>query len=175
MSPVSPAAAACERWYVVRTLPRAEERAAFNLNKQGYHIFCPRLWRTIRHARTTRTLLWPLFPSYLFVRFDPRKDRWRCINGTRGVMHLVGQTDTPEPVPTEIVEELLAHTGADGATRWTSSLRVGVSVRISRGPFANFVGVLEHADDAGRVRVLLQLFARSVTVGLPSNALAPAA
>jgi transcription antitermination factor NusG len=90
-------------------------------------------------------------------------------------MHLVGQAGFPEPVPDGIVEALLAHTGVDGATRWTHSARIGESVRISRGPFANLVGVLEHADDAGRVRVLLQLFARSVTVGLPSSALAPAA
>lgn len=163
------------RWYVVHTQPWAEDRAVWHLRKQGYQVFCPRQRTVLRHARRTTTALAPLFPRYLFMRLDPLRDPWRCVNGTRGVVHLVGRGEVPQPVPHGIVEGLLDQTGPDGAIDWTRSLKIGQAVCVAAGPFAQFVGTLEHLDGAGRVRVLLELFARSVSVALRSEAIAPAA
>ncbi len=164
-----------ERWYVIHTQPHAENRAIINLDRQGYRIFCPRTRRTVRHARKAATTLAPLFPNYLFVQLDVSRDRWRSVNGTRGVIRLITQGETPEPVPIGIVESLRARMGNDGAMNWAPSLKIGQSVRISDGPFADFVGTLEHLDAAGRVRVLLDMLGRSVSVALRCEALMPAA
>jgi transcription antitermination factor NusG len=48
-------------------------------------------------------------------------------------------------------------------------------VRILTGQFANFVGTLERLDDAGRVRVLLEMMGTAVPVSLRRSALSPAA
>jgi transcriptional antiterminator RfaH len=164
-----------ERWYVVHTQPHAEGRAATNLERQGYILFCPRLRKTVRHARKRATILAPLFANYLFLRLDVSRDRWRSINGTRGVIRLITQGETPQPVPPGVVEALQDRIGADGVLEWTQALRIGQSVRISGGPFADFVGTLEQLDDAGRVRVLLDILGRSVSVALRCEALMPAA
>lgn len=86
-------------WYVVHTQPRAEGQAVRHLEMQGYRVFCPRYRRTIRHARKTKSVFAPLFPSYLFVHLNILRDQWRSINGTRGVVHLLMQGGAPQPIP----------------------------------------------------------------------------
>lgn len=161
-------------WYVVNTQPRAEGRAEYHLEMQGFSVFCPRYRRTVRHARKAKSVLAPLFPSYLFVSLDISRDRWRSINGTRGVVRLLMQDGTPQPVPGGIIDGLRAKMRADGTFDWTSTFEVGGSVRIADGPFADFVGTLEYLDGAGRVRVLLALLGRSVSVALRCDVLLPA-
>ena len=161
-------------WYVVHTQPRAEGQALRHLEMQGYLVFCPRYRRTVRHARKTRSVLAPLFPGYLFVRFNVLRDQWRSINGTRGVAYLLMRGGTPQPIPNGIIDGLKARTRADGTIDWTSTFKVGGAVRIVDGPFAEFLGTLEHFDAAGRVRVLLDLLGRSVSVALRCEALLPA-
>lgn len=95
-----------ERWYVVRTQPHREARASFHLGNQGYHVFLPRFLRSRRHARKFETVLAPLFPRYLFVVLDLTRDRWRSVNGTPGVEHLLMRGEGPEPVPRGLVEGL---------------------------------------------------------------------
>lgn len=161
-------------WYVVHTQPRAEGQAVRHLEMQGYLVFCPRYRRSVRHARKTKSIFAPLFPSYLFVRLNVLRDRWRSINGTRGVVHLLMQGGTPQPIPSDIIDGLKARTRADGTIDWTTTFKVGGVVRIVDGPFTEFLGKLEHVDAAGRVRVLLDLLGRSVSVALRGEALLPA-
>jgi transcription elongation factor/antiterminator RfaH len=161
-------------WYVVNTQPRAEGRAKHHLEFQGFCVFCPRYRRTVRHARKTKSAFAPLFPNYLFVRLNLLRDQWRSINGTRGVVRLLMQDGMPQAVRHGVVDNLQARTRADGTFDWTSTFEIGGTVRIADGPFAELLGTLEHLDAAGRVRVLLDLLGRSVSVGLHSEALIPA-
>ena len=165
----------CDRWYVIQTQPHAESKAAFHLERQCYRVFFPRYTKLVRHARRRTNVLAPLFPGYLFLRLDVSRDRWRSVNGTCGVVRLIMQGEAPQPVPCGIVEALKIQTGADGVMNWAPSFEIGQSVQIAEGPFDGFVGTLERLDAAGRVRVLLDLLGRSVSVALDMQALAPAA
>jgi transcriptional antiterminator RfaH len=49
----------------------------------------------------------------------------------------------------------------------------GQGVRVTAGPFADFVGELEHLDDNGRVRVLLEIMGGRMRVDLPQSLVAP--
>jgi transcriptional antiterminator RfaH len=163
------------RWYAVQTRPFAEVRAMTHLRRQGYRIFCPCYRKIIHHARRRTSTLQPLFPSYLFLQLDTSQDRWRSVNGTRGVVRLLAQGEHPNPVPRGVVESLQARTGADGALDWAPSLQIGQAVRVCEGPFAELVGKLERLDADGRVCVLLALLGRSVPVNLHCEALDAAA
>jgi transcription elongation factor/antiterminator RfaH len=160
-----------ERWYVVHTKPRGEVQAIVHLERQGYTVFCPRCHRTVRHARKTKRVLAPLFPSYLFLRLNVSCDPWRAVNGTRGVARLIVHGETPQPMSYGIVEALQSRMSADGATAWTPPFKIGQAVRIVDGPFVEFLGTLEYLDATGRVRVLLDLLGRSVSVALRCDAL----
>jgi transcriptional antiterminator RfaH len=161
-------------WYVVNTQPRAEIRAIDHLEMQGYRVFCPRYRRTVRHARKMKSVLAPLFPSYLFVQFDMARDQWRCINSTRGVTRLLTGHGMPQPIPLDVIDALFDRTRGDGTIDWTPHFEVGAAVRIADGPFAELIGTLEFLDAAGRVRVLLDLLGRTVSVALSGESLLPA-
>ena len=166
---------AAPRWYVVHTQHACEDRASMRLVAQGYHVFCPRLRKTVRHARKSENKLVPLFPGYLFLRLDLSRDRWRAVNGTRGVIRLLTLGDMPQTVPAGIVEDLKSHVDTRDALVWTPPLNVGQRVRITEGPFEDFVGTLQRLEGADRVLVLLDLLGRAVPATLRCGVLAPAA
>lgn len=146
-----------ERWYVVRSLPRQEARAEFQLLRQGFPVFFPRAMKTVRHARKLRMVKGSVFPTYMFVVLDIGRDRWRSVNGTGGVASLIMQGDAPQPVPVGVVENLLELVDEGGMVRLDRNLREGQKVRVVAGVFANAIGVLERLDANGRVRVLLDI------------------
>jgi transcriptional antiterminator RfaH len=154
------------RWYAVHTLPCREFGARAQLEAQAYRIFLPRHLKTVRHARKLRTIDAPFFPRYLFVSLDLARDRWRSINGTFGVAGIIMAHDRPLPVPRGIVEALQRRLERDVAAPCDDGLRLGQSVEVMVGPFANLVGTLERFDGEARVRVLLQLMGTFAPVSL---------
>lgn len=153
-----------ERWYVVHTLPLAELRAQGHLKNQGFQTFLPKRFKTVRHARTSRTVEAPFFPRYLFVILDLAQQPWRRVNGTIGVSRLVMQGDQPQPVPHGIVETLVTSADSQGILQLRQHLRVGEPVRLMAGAFAEQLAILDELDDSGRVRVLLDILGRKVSV-----------
>jgi transcription antitermination factor NusG len=163
-----------ERWYVVQTRPYSELRAQTQLEAQGFCTFLPLHLKTVRHARKLATVSAPFFPSYLFVVLDVGRDRWRCVNGTFGVVGLVMSEERPIPVARGAIESLAAARGADGHLQLGDGLAIGHPVRVLRGPFADLVGKLARIDRAGRVKVLLRLLGGDVPVSIAREALIPA-
>ena len=161
------------RWYAVHTLPFAEARAEDQLRRQGFRTFQPKRHKTVRHARKLRTAEAPFFPRYLFIVLDLTRDQWRSVNGTFGVSRLVMRGDQPYPVPPGVVETLIAAADARGILRLAEKLRVGGSVRLMAGPFAEQLATLEELDDFGRVRVLLDILGRQVAISTNANNVLP--
>ena len=162
-----------ERWYVVRTQPHRETQAARQLENQDFRVFLPRFFKSRRHARKFETVSAPLFPRYLFIVLDLGRDRWRSVNGTFGVDRLLMRSGEPEPVPRGLVEQLTENAQADGLVRPCSTLKIGDSIRVTAGPFAELLGTLERLDDNNRVRVLLDLLGGKIPVLLPGAVIMP--
>ena len=171
--PQASALANCERWYAVHTLPFAEARAESQLQRQGFRTFQPKRDKTVRHARRLRTVEAPLFPRYLFIVLDLAHHQWRKVNGTFGVSRLVMWGDQPHPVPHGVVEALIAAADARGILQLCDKLQIGGPVRLMAGPFAEQLAVLDHLDDSGRVRVLLDILGRQVAISTAANNLLP--
>lgn len=163
------------RWFAVNTLPSAEPRARINLERQGWQCFCPMVSRTIRSGRRLTTRLRPLFPGYLFVSLDPRHSRWRSVDSTFGVRSIVKSGEHPAPLPPGCIEALIDISDADGRVTFASALTRGEDVKFLSGPFAGFVGRLEHLDPAGRVTVLLDLLGRATPIRGHASEVLPAA
>jgi transcriptional antiterminator RfaH len=164
-----------ERWFLVHTQPRSERRAELHLGAQRFRTHFPTIQKTIRHARQLRTIRAPLFPRYIFLILDLGRDPWLSVQSTVGVSSLFTCDDRPVPVPGGVVESLIENTDEANLTLFTSGLAPGQSVRILFGPFASLVGTLERLDDAGRVRVLLEMMGTAVPVALRRTAICPAA
>ncbi|MFW0716682.1 UpxY family transcription antiterminator [Pedobacter sp. N23S346] len=78
---------ASTEWYAVYTRPRFEKKVSERLAANGFSHYCP-LNKVVRqwHDRK-KTILQPLFPSYVFVKID-KKDMWR-VKETDGVVNFV--------------------------------------------------------------------------------------
>jgi transcriptional antiterminator RfaH len=139
------------------------------LANQAYRVFLPRFFKTRRHARKFETVSVPLFPSYLFIVLDLTRDRWRAVNGTYGVDRLLMRGGEPEPVPKGLVEQLVGAAQDDGVIRLKSGLEPGQTIRVTSGPFADLIGILQRLDETGRVQILLKFLGGKVPVSLPES------
>lgn len=162
------------RWFVVQTQPHRELTARSHLQRQSFRVFLPLFRKTVRHARRFHTREAPLFPGYLFIALTPGFDRWRSINGTIGVSHLITAGDQPMPVRPGIVEGLLAVARSNGLIEAEPTLKPGDRVRITSGPLAGSIGHLLTLDDAQRVSVLLDALGVKVRFSGQQVGLVPA-
>lgn len=81
--------------------------------------------------------------------------------------------DRPHPVPRQVVEALIAAADARGILHFGDKLQVGGSVRLMAGPFAEQLAILDHLDDSGRVRVLLDILGRQIAISITANNVLP--
>ncbi|MDE2596774.1 MAG: transcriptional activator RfaH [Sphingomonadales bacterium] len=163
------------RWYVVETLPRKEMLAHSNLQMQHFKCFLPRYRKTRRHARKVDTVLAPLFPNYMFVELDTNLHSWRRINGTYGVKQLVGsEANLPTPMPSTAMQLLMDRCPNGTASNMASELQVGQKVKLSCGPFADMIGMIERIGERDRITILMNLLGSNVCVSMTADYLLPA-
>ena len=164
------------RWYVVQTHVHAESKAAAHLVRQGYSVYLPRYLKRRRHARRVETVAVPLFPRYLFVAIDRMTQRWRSIQSTIGVSHLVCHGEEPASVPTTILDELRKREDERGLVRLDLRPRFapGDKIRVVDGVFQACLGLFEGLADRERVAILLDLLGRKVRVVVDGESVAAA-
>jgi transcription antitermination factor NusG len=152
------------RWCAVFTTPRHEKRIAWHFGQRQLESFLP-LYRAKRRwkNRCTVTLELPLFPSYLFVRIDPR-ERLRVLD-VPGVLSIVSSgrelLSVPDPYVTSLRDGLLSHRIAPHP-----NVETGDRVRITTGPMFGMEGVLDRQKNDLRVVLRLEMIGRSVAVEL---------
>src|SRR5262245_65794889 len=83
-------------WYALKVRPRSEWMVAANLRNRGYEPFLPTYKSKRRWSDRIKTLELPLFPGYLFCRFDVQTRL--PILTTPGGSFIVGGGKTPQPI-----------------------------------------------------------------------------
>ncbi len=147
-----------ENCYVVMT--KNAELARRELMNQNFGTWMP-LVKEFRKGKGH--IMRPMFPGYLFVFFDPDLERWRAINGTRGVRRLIMMTeDRPTALPKRWVDEMMAN-----AEKWLQEkeLEVGMKVEILEGAFEGHEGTCV-LSGSKRVQILLHCLGSEIRVSL---------
>jgi len=155
-------------WYVVCAKLRRERFAAQQLERRRLDVYLPRLLFVRRGARIIR----PLFPGYLFARLVLPDDAAR-VTWTPGVRRLVTFEGEAPALPSDAVAFLRAQAGPDGiiAAR-PRPLPTGRRVRVTDGPLAGLVGIIENPPDArGRVSVLMDILRTQTRVSIDVGSL----
>lgn len=149
-------------WFVVQLKPNGFASARQNLLRQGYESFMPMCEVIIRHARSKRLSLRPLFPGYLFVGFDPEITRWRSINSTFGVSRLIcARTNHPQAAPESFMTDLFAKCDENDIFLPDEALCKGDAVRVINGPFAGLTAQVDMLKDQERIALLLDVMGRA--------------
>jgi transcriptional antiterminator RfaH len=169
--------AGVERWYAVCCKPRQEAVAEENLQRQGFHVYLPRIRIRQRRRGQWTDAVEVLFPRYIFMRVNPLRRSTATVRSTRGVVGLVRFGGKPALVPDAVIEALLqredAATGLHQDNR--PPLSAGEAVKLVDGPLAGMEGIFTQHDGHKRVIVLLELLGKANRVTVSRDWVARAA
>lgn len=145
-----------KRWFVVNTKPKNEGRAATNLAGGGFEVLSPRLRaRKLKEGKFI-DVVEPMFPSYVFVRFDPVNE-YHTIKFTRGVKTVVNFNGTLVPLEDEVVDFIKGRLVDGIGTVDQKGFVRGEKVLITAGPFKGLSGIFEQElPGYERVAILLE-------------------
>jgi transcriptional antiterminator RfaH len=107
--------------------------------------------RKFKNVKTEK----PLFPGYLFCRFNKNDESLAHVRWTQGVKKMLPESIDPMPVDDEIVAAIHKLEQEDGVIR-KKPLQKSDRIRITRGPMKDILGIFDYwTSDQGRVMVLL--------------------
>ncbi len=164
-----------KNWYVIHTYSGHEERVKKNLEQrikfmdsgnEITQVVIPTEDEIEVRSGHRRTVTRKILPGYVLVQMKMDEKSWSIVRNTPGVTGFVGSGNTPTPLREKEVGEILKQMTAE-APKVKVGFRKGQSVRVTDGPFIDFVGVVDEINmEKGKVKVLLSLFGQETPVEL---------
>jgi len=149
-----------KEWFILQFKPNSHHLAAKNLNRQGFETFLPLHETTSRKLSRFINTSKPLFPGYMFIKFDKLESEWHKINSTYGVSRLITFNSILKSMPIGFVDSLMKRYDLSGKLLPIQKLKKGDQVTVLTGPFANFIATVEKYEDDQRIWVLMDLMGR---------------
>ena len=163
------------KWYVVHTTSGHEARVAetlrqrvetMALQKRIFELLVPTQDRVIIRSGKKATVKEKIFPGYMIIKMVMDDPTWMAIRTTPGITGFVGSGKTPSPLSNTEVQNIQKFISTP-AKRFKTRFSNGEAVKITDGPFSDFLGTIEEIDEEkGRVKVLVSIFGRETPVEL---------
>lgn len=160
-------------WYLVRTKSSKERWVHDQLAAILPEVFMPMLEARMPRWGRMGWFVTPLFPGYLFARFDLQQ-RYFDVKYMPGVQSIVSAGNDPLAVPVVVIEEIRRR-GTNGVVKIEErAYGSGQRLRVVEGPFRGFEAIFErYLSGAERVAILLSAIeASGLRVVLPASAVA---
>jgi transcriptional antiterminator NusG len=164
-----------KNWYVIHTYSGHEERVKRNLEQriklidsgsEIEQIVVPTEEEVEVRGGQRRTVARKILPGYVLVQMQMSDQSLNIVLNTTGVTGFVGSGNKPVPLKPDEVNQILKQMESE-TPRIKVGFKQGQSVRVTDGPFAEFVGIVDEISaDKGKVKVLLSLFGRETPVEL---------
>lgn len=162
-------------WYVVHTYSGHEARVAETLRQRVatlgqtdkvFELLIPTQDKIqIKHGKKS-TIKEKIFPGYLLVKMIVDDDSWLVVRTTQGITGFVGTGNKPTPLSPKEVEAIMQFAQM-GVPKYKANFSLGEAVKITDGPFSDFLGSVESIDEEhGKIRVLVSVFGRETPVEL---------
>lgn len=158
-------------WFALQVRTRYERNVASFLEGKGYEWFLPTYISRRRWSDRVKQLELPLFPGYLFCRFNP-EERLPILK-TPGLISIVGTARTPTPVDASEIVALRTLVNSDLPRQPWPFLKVGQRVRIECGALAGLEGILLQIKGRDRIVLSVTLLQRSVAAEVDSSWITP--
>lgn len=163
------------KWYVVHTISGHEARVSETLRQRVetmglvervFELLVPTQDRIIVRGGKKATVKEKIFPGYMLIKMLLDDNTWLAVRTTPGITGFVGIGDQPTPL-SELEVSNIQKFVASPAPRFKTKLTVGEAVKITDGPFSDFLGTINEVDEAkGKVKVLVSIFGRETPVEL---------
>lgn len=170
---ITPGGGSEHPWYVLRVRTNREKAVASLLRHKGFVEFLPLYAVCRRWSDRTKEVEIPLFPGYVFCRFDA-ENRLPILT-TPHVLHVVGNGGLPEPVDEGELNALQRVVASGLLLQPWPFLKIGERVIIQAGPLRNVEGILTEIKGHRNLIVSITLLQRSVAVCMERHAVRPAA
>ena len=111
------------------------------------------------------------FPGYILIKMEMSDESWHVVMNTPRVTGFLGSRNKPQPI-TEAEAKRIMQQMEEGIQRPQTVVdyEVGEQVRVTDGPFASFIGLVEDVDlEKSRLKVSVSIFGRSTPVELEFN------
>jgi len=164
-----------KNWYVVHTYSGYEERVKKNLEQrikvmdygsEILQVVIPTEDEIEVKNGQRRTVTKKILPGYVLVHMEMTDQSWGVVRNTPGVTGFVGSGNKPTPLQEDEVGQIIKQM-EDTAPKVKVGFRRGQSVRVTDGPFIDFVGLVDEINtEKGKVKVLLSLFGQETPVEL---------
>lgn len=164
-----------KNWYVVHTYSGYEEKVKTSieekvklkgLDEKIHRVLIPTEKVLELKGKKKKETDKKFYPGYILVEMELDDESWHLIKNTLRVTGFVGGTK-PVALPDEEIEQILQQMEKGPAPMAKSQFEKGENVRITDGPFSNFVGFVDEVDmDHGRLRVMVSIFGRHTPVEL---------
>jgi transcription antitermination factor NusG len=149
-------------WYALRVKSRYENTVATHLQGRGYESLLP-LYKCRRQwSDRFKEIELPLFPGYVFCRFNPL-NRLPVLS-LPGVVHVVGVGRTPIPIDKSEIAAVQAAVKSGLPSQPWPFLQIGRRVRIEYGPLCGLEGILSGFRGHQRLVLSVTLLQRSIAV-----------
>ena len=158
-----------KEWFILQFKSNSHHLAVKNLNRQGFETFLPLHDTTSRRLSRFVNTSKPLFPGYMFIKFDRAESEWHKINSTYGVSHLITFNSILKSIPTIFVDHLMERYDLSEKLLLIQKLKKGDQVTVLKGPFANFIATVEKYEADQRIWILMDLMGRKTKIQTPSD------
>lgn len=154
-------------WFALCVRSNFEKRAGDLLKERGFQQFSATYRCKTRWSDRVKWVDRPLFPGYLFCRFDPQN--WLPVLQTPGVARAVSFAGKPIPVEEQEIACLQRLLSSAVPLFPRPFLHTGQKVRIKYGPLAGLEGILEEFEKNYRIVVSVSLLQRSVSAEIDAD------
>ena len=160
-----------KEWFILQFKSNSHHQATKNLNRQGFETFLPLHDSTSRKSSRFINTSKPLFPGYMFIKFDQTETEWYKINNTYGVSRLITFNSILKSIPTRFINNLMKRYDLSGKLLPIQKLKKGDQITVLTGPFSNFIATVEKYEADHRIWILMDLMGRKTKIQTPSDAL----
>jgi len=150
------------RWYAVWTRSRHEQVVRTQLDEKLVTAFLPTMTRWSRWKDRKKQIDVPLFPGYVFARFDS-SERLAVLKCS-GVVSIVSFNGEPAPVPDHEIESIRTLVASTLPYDPCPTIKTGTLVEVSHGPLKGVVGRLTRKGSQARLVLSVDLIGQAVSV-----------
>ncbi len=162
-------------WYVVHTYSGHEAKVAATLKQRIesqklsdkiLDILVPTQDKIEIKEGKKSTVKEKIFPGYLLINMVLDDNTWLAVRTTPGITGFIGTANKPTPLPEAEVETIKRFMNLE-APKFKTAFSQGEAVKITDGPFAEFLGTISEIDEEkGKLKILVSIFGRETPVEL---------